>query len=143
MKRLWWASSLFAAALAGCWSSDSKFVQSCEELLKETLRSPSTYRRVGVVERREPIPLEDYLAAQKDSEAVKRLYRQQGTQPVRILAAIEYDAANAYGTPVRGAAVCHYDSTDGDASRIPTDLVRINGKTRTDMLVDRARQLVR
>lgn len=57
----------------------------CEKYLLEKLRSPSTYKRIEVSST--AVPYET---------------------PIEQMVFIEYDAANAYGTPIRGRQLCKF-----------------------------------
>lgn len=74
-----------ALLLAGC--GGPKGLAECESAIKENLRSPSTYKRVSVGD-------EVVLDGERTFE-------------------IEYDAANAYGTPIREDAACDFDAETG------------------------------
>ena len=74
--------------LAGCNSQQSAAVGACESFIKERLRSPSSYKQISV----------DDLGPsfKNDGRDIKML-------------TVEYDAANAYGTPIRGKQMCTFD----------------------------------
>jgi hypothetical protein len=131
---------LASIGIAACNPFESRHVKACEAALKDTLRSPSTYQQIRVTERTETIPIEKYLADEKN-EAVRQVYLRQYKQAVRSLVYFEFDAANAYGTPIRGFSEYSYDTIDGDISRVSELMVKIDGKTKTDRLVDAVRQL--
>lgn len=79
-----------ALLLAGCGGPPG--LAECEKAIKRDLRSPSTYERVSVgIE----------VAGEKE-----RFFD------------IEYDAANAYGTPVREDARCYFDAVSGDFLKV-------------------------
>jgi hypothetical protein len=82
------AVATISLATAACNPAQQQAVQACEVFIKERLRSPSTYQQVKV----------DALgpAFESDGRRVKML-------------TIEYDAANAYGTPIRGTQQCVFD----------------------------------
>lgn len=76
------------AVLSGC--ADKPEIKQCEDYIKGKLRSPSTYKRIkaeGVA-----VPFE---------------------KPTKYTVSVEYDAANAYGTPVRDTQLCIYPIRDG------------------------------
>ena len=82
------ASAVVPLILCGCNSAQSQAVQACEVFIKERLRSPSTYNRISG----------DSLgpAFESDGRRVK-------------MVTLEYDAANAYGTPIRGSQQCIFE----------------------------------
>lgn len=113
----------------------SRMVKACEAALKDTLLAPATYRRVSASESTDPISLEEYAAARGET-AVAEFDRQRYDHAFRSTVRLDYDAANAFGTPLRLSSLCTYDTLDGDASRAHERLVRIDGKTRTDRLIE-------
>jgi hypothetical protein len=82
------ASLVIPLMLCSCDSAQSQAVQACEVFIKERLRSPSTYKRISG----------DSLgpAFESDGRRVK-------------MVTLEYDAANAYGTPIRGIQQCVFE----------------------------------
>jgi hypothetical protein len=77
-----------ALALSGC--GDRPEIADCERFLTTKLRSPSTYERISA-----------------DTKRMTTL------NPQEQWVSIEYDAANAYGTPIRGSQICKYPLVDG------------------------------
>lgn len=86
----------------------------CEDALQSYLRAPASYQRLAISVRAEPITGEDLViripirASREDRkaiEAINRHYRAAGPM-TRFVLTIDYDAANAYGTPMRGRAIC-------------------------------------
>ncbi|MEE9433139.1 MAG: hypothetical protein V3V15_02730 [Sphingorhabdus sp.] len=77
--------------LVGCNPAENSAVGACELFIKERLRSPSTYERVSV----------DFSGVSFESQG----------QNVKMVS-IEYDAANAYGTPIRGRQQCTFEVGD-------------------------------
>lgn len=105
-------------------SADDLFIQECETLLSDRLKAPATYARVNASEQsRSRTSFEEFLdidhpdkmrmvmmgqAASAESreafEALKKVYADGSYETVKVL--LTYDAANAYGTPVRGTSIC-------------------------------------
>ena len=107
----------------------STFAASCEEAAKLRLRSPSTYRRVSSNELTpENITAEQFLSSHSNSQHARDALAQKNAAPVRLRAFISYDAANAYGTPVRDTVECTYDAA-GLADIPGPYTVRLNGST--------------
>lgn len=130
---------VLAAAGAASWyggaftSEREEFVQRCEAELANRLRAPATYRRVSAGEvRRSTASLEecmgwptaedraaDEAAARRNSTVrdiqADQLARCNASPGEHVSLVIEYDAANAYGTPVRGRTVCSSVSPPGAA----------------------------
>lgn len=121
-------------------------VRACEGQLKNCLRSPSTYQRVGVTNFRDgSVMTADDLAAYPD-------FSDRNPEFLEVLAsdgsylhyqyAISYDAANAYGAPIRGMVRCDY----AGLSHVPIQegalldvSVRVDGQNSSD----RTKELLR
>jgi hypothetical protein len=73
--------------LCSCNSAQNTAVEACEIFIKERLRSPSTYQRIT-------------------SDGLGPSFESDGRRVKMIT--IEYDAANAYGTPIRGSQQCTF-----------------------------------
>lgn len=78
------------ALLSACGCSPRPEIKLCEDVAKEKLRSPSTYKNV-----------------ETDSSPMKSLNQ--------WWVIIDYDADNAFGTPIRAKAICKYRMIDGAA----------------------------
>jgi hypothetical protein len=126
MKSGW--APILALTLAGCGRAD---VSACEEFLKDSLRSPSTYRRIGVSTYDRPINAEARAQLREEEERSARenpdwaaVRRQLDAdtpateRPVETLREvfIEYDAENAFGAPIRGAQRCGFILRNGNLS---------------------------
>lgn len=85
-------ATLALIALIGCDALLAPEIQDCERYIKAKLRSPSTYQRISA--RSTAMPKE---------------------RPPQVWAVIEYDAANAYGTPIRDMQICTYPTHNGRA----------------------------
>ncbi len=105
------AIGTLAILCASCAPTESKLVAACEEVLKQRLRSPSGYTRIKLTE---------------------------GAQAQTSILFIEYDAPNAFGTAVRGLAKCEYDVPSGGGTEVSISNVRIDGKTRSQWMIDSA-----
>lgn len=79
-----------ALALAGCGAFDPPEVTDCERHIISKLRSPSTYKRI-------------------DASGIGIPF----DKPLKYSVTIEYDAANAYGTPVRERQLCVFAVKNG------------------------------
>jgi hypothetical protein len=77
-----------AIFLSGCNTAEDSAVRACETFIKERLRSPSTYKKIS----------DDGLGPSFKSDG----------RDVKMVV-IEYDAANAYGTPIRGTQQCLFE----------------------------------
>jgi hypothetical protein len=82
------ACGLLASAFALCGCSQNAAIDACESFIKERLRSPSTYRQVAA----------EYSGV---------TFRNEGRNV--LMATVEYDAANAFGTPIRGSQQCVFE----------------------------------
>lgn len=105
-------------------SAEELFIRECEVVLSDRLKAPATYARVEASkQQRSPTSLEEYLdidspekmkiamqgqavsaASRQAFDVLKELYASRDYETVSIL--LTYDASNAYGTPVRGKAIC-------------------------------------
>jgi len=104
--------------------TEEKFLQACDETLKDRLVAPATYARANVTGPvRRGAEMRDYLDQQtaekrewrevmaKRDKALAELYREKvkafrfGAFEV-VSYFIEYDAANSFGTPLRSTAEC-------------------------------------
>jgi len=117
--------------------TDPKLVQICEELIKDRLRSPSTYQR------REASQYDNLVSLEKAKEYIPDMTKTQErsisegrSRPTRFEAFIKYEAANAYGTPVAGLSMCEYFSSSGTLEYANKTNVKIDGKTSTERLID-------
>lgn len=124
MKSTW--ALLLPLALLGC---DKPEVAACEVFLKGGLRSPSTYHRVSVNSYDGPLG-EPALTQMREEDAERDRGNPEWAKIKRGLEAqtpaaqrsqdtlrevfIEYDAANAYGTPIRGAQQCGFVLRNGE-----------------------------
>lgn len=124
MKSGW--APILALALLGCEKAE---IKACEGFLKGGLRSPSTYRRVSTNSYDGQIN-ERALAQIRDEEAERDRGNPEWAKIRRELDAetpaaerpketfrevfIEYDAENAYGTPIRGAEQCGFVLRNGE-----------------------------
>ncbi|WCA60301.1 hypothetical protein G6M16_007230 [Agrobacterium tumefaciens] len=121
-----------------------KLVTVCEDVLKERLRSPSTYKRIEVTDAEDKILSRDeYLMRMRDDgvssaemQANLRSFDDGRDKPTIFRRFISYDASNAYGVPVRGTTECEYLSSRGDESSVSKFSVRVNGKTGTEWIID-------
>lgn len=115
-----------AVAVAGCNPFEPKLNTVCEELVKERLRSPSAYERVRLTALDEIVSAEAYEAGYGYILTTsQRAVIEGGANPHRHTVIVEYDAPNAYGTPVRSAARCVHYSIDGkseNANRYSTSV---------------------
>lgn len=83
--------ALATGTIAAC-SGQAEEIRDCEASLLRDLRSPSTYKRIKA--------------------ETTRLTNKVGAEYQMV--EIEYDAANAYGTPIRDTALCAYPVTGTD-----------------------------
>ncbi|WP_037462616.1 hypothetical protein [Sphingobium herbicidovorans] len=83
-------------AVGSCSMPENEAVKACEDFILTKLRSPSTYKRIEASGSLVPFD-----------------------KPETFTAVVEYDAANAYGTPIRDRQVCVFGLKDGkpDTSR--------------------------
>lgn len=147
------AAAASAFACAGYYAAygsplDTKLYSVCEAALKARLRSPAGYERVSVSQSKHELTRSEYFdVLTKDGEspsvieALIRNFGLYGPKPVRFDVALVYDAPNGFGAPTRGAADCSYTDPRGDSSTANPYIVRINGMTTSEWLLDQAREL--
>jgi len=124
-----------------------KRVSSCERVLSERLRAPSTYHRVDVSEIHNGDPLATVDDLVKDGLRGAALDNirdwmkgssRDSAKPAVYEYLIHYDAANGFGAPVRGIAACTYVSLFGQQA--PTsdllDNVFVDGITSLDWTLE-------
>lgn len=102
------------AVLASKPSAESAFLDRCERSMQAALRSPSTYQRVTASEVHHrfasPTEIARVTASQREAfldasaDPTDRTFRSADLGMLYIR--VTYDAANAYGTPIRGAFTC-------------------------------------
>lgn len=86
------AGLAISVSLAGCDAILSPEIKDCEQQLLRELRAPATYNRI-----------------ESDTTAMDHL------KPPEFWVSIKYDAANAFGTPIRGEKICRYALADNRA----------------------------
>lgn len=154
------AAGLSVAAATAVWawqgSTESMLKKACLIVLEGRLRSPSTLdvRKWSDLERR-PATKDEYVGPppvqahyqEEDWESVLKLHKDMETlyemgQPDILLLSIDYEAANAFGTPVRGLVECSYFVNGDEApDSISETSVRIDGKTQLQWSVEQLIQL--
>ncbi|RWB68368.1 MAG: hypothetical protein EOQ49_22690 [Mesorhizobium sp.] len=125
----------------------------CEKILIDRLRSPSTYKRIEIDHYSDPVPLEEFRKIREDeiaktSNAGYRDFERQmlkintdliasGSRgaPIMFKKYIRYDAANAYGTPIRALSECTLLSENGSESEASIFNVRVDGTTKSEYLI--------
>ncbi|WP_155272726.1 hypothetical protein [Bordetella hinzii] len=147
MFRIIGVAAMMLVALSGCDSNKSDFLAGCENAIKDTLRSPSGYKKINVEYVTRELTYEAYTQY-IGKEAASKLYKTQidalksgKDNPVLLQAKVEFDAPNAFGTAVRGTSICEYVVV-GKGQKVIIPLIKVNGKTKTDMLADQVRDLL-
>ncbi len=148
MFRIAGVTAMMLVALTGCDSNKSDFLAGCESAIKDTLRSPSGYKQINVEYVTRELTYEAYTQY-IGKEATSKLYKTQidalksgKNNPLLLQATVEFDAPNAFGTPVRGMSICEYVVT-GKGQKVIAPLIKVNGKTKTDLLADQVREQAR
>lgn len=118
-------------------------VAACESAILENLIAPSTYRRISVTERKIALTFDQYFSARSgESKSVQDFERGMAKEPpVRLIAVLEYDAANSFGVPIRTLSECSYDALNSRDAAPSKHLVKLDGKTNLDRLTDRVKAL--
>lgn len=136
------------AGVAACNPFESKMTTACEEVIKQRLVSPSSYKRIKMWEEQRAVPLDEYeaselaaiqaIAASAPERAQTRknylvinlrAMREKGTTPIEFTKLIGYDAANSFGALLRKASRCTFFSESADESQAATYNVVVDGKT--------------
>jgi hypothetical protein len=133
---------------------DSKFLRTCESILKDRLRSPSGYRRIEVRSHDEAVSFDRYRATSVrdfyhiygDQAEIDRAIRTldqeiqemktQKTTPIEYKLYIEYDAPNGFGTLIRAISDCTYVSRNGSFSSFLEYDVKVDGMDKLEYLSD-------
>lgn len=138
-KRLFITATLFL--LSGCGSPEKSFLALCESQIKNMIATPSSYNRISYNVIREDIDREEFINnpekyGEEISEDRKSILRQLEVTPIVFRMVIEFDAANAYGTPIRKLVSCEYFSQFGELDGVSRINMTINGKTEHERLID-------
>jgi len=163
MKYFISALLIVGAAAAGYFVYQEKFSPghaltiACEEELKKRLKAPATYSRVDTTLLIEATTIDDVISSfgyddlSSRSAEVRRMIEQNITikraiysnsTPYKHQLVITYDAANAFGTPIRGMSLCvtfspkREDLSKGDFT---SSSLFIDGKKYADWLIGRIR----
>ena len=129
-------------------SEFERFCRACEETLADRLRSPSSYVRLDCSgPYTETATRASYLDYDQGVEwgdlSSWRTNEIENGQVEITTAYLEYEAANAFGTSIRGIAECQVDHRDNqglvDAIRITGP--NVNGYDRIGWTIERLRQL--
>jgi hypothetical protein len=151
------------ASIVGGWyvwdtkySTKGTFQTYCEQEIKDRLRSPATYHRISFEIRTDILSAVRYQKIATDElsydqspeiikferNSIERTAKgiEAGTaKPYMLFGEIEYDAANAYGTPVRSIAVCEWFART-DSSKMYDFAVKVDGLTHIDYLTQAIKQ---
>ncbi|MGL4196656.1 MAG: hypothetical protein ACRCSX_02680 [Allorhizobium sp.] len=134
-----------ACILAGCGPAGSQIYAACDDAVKRTLRSPSSYARVD-----QALTVSDvnedvfFLYRDINEEDRRQTYRRiwENSPPIfkKFRVAVRYDAQNAFGATVRGSFVCEFYSDDGSDHKATSTTVVLDGKTLRDRMSEAASQ---
>lgn len=136
-------------------TDDQIFANACADVIKDRLRSPSSFRLLKMTVPTALKPsLAEYMGWQNTKEQMdemdsvtqdakrRELYLKKqdiynSGDPLMLRAFIEYDAQNAYGTAIRDLAECTYIYFDADdpLAQISVMGPRINGDSSLDWSV--------
>lgn len=145
------------ALSVGCdqaWQDKRTFLASCEEVIMDRLKSPSSYRRINDPE----VTLTQSVISDHEFEELMtpfspeaqegaRARRMSGTgwvEKSNFVTTVEYDAANAFGTLIRRSSSCRsgtaYSGTPGRFD-LSVTAVEVDGRTTADWFVEQSRKL--
>jgi len=109
-----------AMTVSSCSIFESKFNSACEDGIKKRLLAPSGYKRIALQRRDEVLTRDEFVAHMAATNTPEGAMKSdlesfdKGRLPVtKFTAVIEYDAPNAYGTPIRFTSICEYVSETG------------------------------
>jgi hypothetical protein len=131
--------------ITGCNRENSKFLDLCEAAIKSQLRSPSGYKRIDWKFEKTLLSPDQYLGKlEKQGKAVGNeltkfeidALRNGRYNPAAFSGVVEYDAPNAFGTPIRGNSTCDYLSLSGNLDHLGEVNIKVNGKSMTDRVGD-------
>ena len=112
--------ALAGLTLAACYQlgiGTPEEVRACRVFTQAQLRSPSTYSEVSSNSFDRPVTeaeLRQRYAAEREDEMGRLLLSvAHGHQLQLRTVMLEHDAANAYGTPIRGTGLCEFLLIDG------------------------------
>lgn len=143
--------------ISGCKDPKDGLVEACEAVLKDTLVSPAGYKSVSTTHLEGKATPEEYFAHmnfkypsdddQSSDATIRRLIKKQiedGTfEVISYKVIMEFDAPNAYGTPIREKVLCTYVGTSPPRGVEDRKDVRIDGKSDFDRLMDTAKRFSR
>jgi hypothetical protein len=96
-------------------------VAACEAYLLETLKSPSSYKRVSFTVVDTTVSKE-MLAAAKGGADIDKTLAGIATNPGIREVALDYDADNSFGSNLRGGTACYFPMSDIEAGEPSGDL---------------------
>ncbi len=130
------------AGAVGLGLFDPAMLKSCEGVLRQRLLAPSQYARVDYRMSSTPISIDDYIrrlawvgAQPGDAD---RAIAQYG-EPTLFEVVIQFDAPNAFGTPIRQRALCDAVDTSSTFSSSSDTFLRVDEKTHIQWLVSQVR----
>lgn len=129
-------------------SNEERFQEACEVVLLDRLKSPSSYRFVSLTEVRVKPATKaefygwqttqeefEYFAKVRRDTRLAKMHKWQeelfALKPNIVLAYLEYDAANSYGTLIRGVVECSMITRNDAYEPSPRDekIMRVDGKS--------------
>ncbi|MDO6526950.1 hypothetical protein Q4519_14785 [Motilimonas sp. 1_MG-2023] len=160
MKKIMLTPIIAALVLSGCIGNPkTAFVEACSEIMKDRLKSPSSYQVLDSSDiLYEPFTLEYWeknnpmdkyadLDKVKFWQSMRDLAEQQeknGNNKVAKII-IKYEAKNAYGTPIASEMLCKYETKGPE---VPSDVddfnlfeVHVNGMTKSDWLMSQIKKI--
>ena len=145
------------ALSVGCdqaWQDKRTFLASCEEVIMDRLKSPSSYRRINdpevtlsqsVISDLEFEELMTPLSPEAQEGARARRMSGAGwVEKSNFVTTIEYDAVSAFGASLRQSSSCRsgtaYSGTPGRFD-VSVTAVEVDGRTTVDWFVEQSRKL--
>jgi hypothetical protein len=152
MRILWIGIGLViagAASAAGYYFLRDDLLLTCEDLLADRLRAPSTYKRIAAQKTVKTLSFDEYWKGRRTNTKTERLIKdrakkQHDPQNSPYLSTqyfIEYDAENGYGAPLRGYTTCVYLSDESNPYGGPDITnVELDGETNLEYVLRLTRE---
>ena len=151
--------ALGAAGVGPLASARQRFYAACDDVIRDRLKAPSTYRRISATKiKLGRADLDHYMKREtpEKREWQERLDRDEWLRAVRenqektfaeskfqeAWTVIEYDAANSFGTAIRSRAICSDYILEGDPIKVDKYWgPRVNNMTKLDWATQGLRDL--
>lgn len=103
-------ASIGALSLASCGQPE---VKACEQFIKSGLKAPSTYKRLALSVHDERVTWEQHLRESPNDRNVEIFRKAYEHGQLRRIVALDYEASNAFGVPIRSSEQCAFGLQEG------------------------------